>query len=209
MMFNVISIMMYVADKYVPQACIMMSVYPFLCISYMIRVPGIWNFKYISVYSTLIAGLFMLYADKLKDKERKISLGLPTLGLEKPMGIATLISRVIIMFTIITIALNNKVYVGSILMYILAIPYIVVMVCVLIGYKTRMCALIMSVIMFLGSLEFGIAALRALFDSREEDTWRATVYFGNFCSFLAGVGALLQLACLGGGAYSLDHRKSQ
>ena len=147
-MFNVVSIMMYVADKYVPQACIMMSVYPLLCISYLIRVPGIWNFKYISVYSTLIAGLFMLYANKLKDKERKISLGLPTLGLEQPMSKATLLSRTIIMFTIATIALNYNVYFDNMLMHTLAIPYFVVTVCVLVGYRTRLCALIMSVIMF-------------------------------------------------------------
>ena len=198
---RVIPLGLILAKKHVIPACIGLSLFPFaMSLHYCVNTP---TSSYYIIYTcmALIGSLGMLVAENLDVKDSVVP-GIPSLGINQPMSLVTLIARIIVLAVYMQCYESLGRSLWQPLFYFFLLISTPLVVAVILGYKTKIASVILA----------GLIALEAIWVF----PWTMVFKHGYFMfminiatesALFTGIGGLLHLATLGAGRYSVDEMK--
>ena len=203
---SIVGIVLVITDKKPGISCILLGIYPLLQLIAIILSPSSYlqNFKVFCMLSTILASLFMLYADN-SDDDKGTNRPLSEVGINKKAGIVTLLARVTYIFSNLHIA-RTFYFQAEGLPFVQLIGLLLLvgmMACLVVGYRIRVLCLILTMITLYLSLP-SLFEVWDVLESEREDYVEATIYLTEFGAQLSSVGGLIRLAIIGGGHYSVD-----
>ena len=165
---------------------------------------------FISSFLSQIGCLLMVAAETAEDEDMRRA-GLPTWGVNRRRDLLQLLSRINIVIVLVGTQLNNSYYMagskgGDIITTSLLCAMLPMVLCVLVGYKTKVISLVLATLLTLFSLYCFPFYLHMGAGSNSFFFWTNNLMFGTN---LSGVGSLIYIAALGAGRYSVDHMKQQ
>jgi len=156
----------------------------------------LWDFNFLLRNLSLTGALLLLLAES-KSETKTLFAGVPDLGDNKPKSYFQLAGRILLVFMFITIIRFEF----SFILLLQNVIASILMVCVTIGYKTKLSALLL--VLWLTGLNlwlnawWTIPAYKPMRDFLKYD----------FFQTLSVVGGLLMVVCIGPGGVSLDEHK--
>lgn len=156
----------------------------------------LWDLKFLMRNMSLCGALLLLLAES-RVEGRSMFAGVPSLGENKPKTYMQLLGRILVIFMFVTV-LHFDFHPLVVIQNIVAI---VLMCAVTIGFKTKLCALIL--VLWLTALNFYSNAFWTI------DSHRAMHDFLKYDFFqtLSVIGGLLMIVLLGPGGISFDDHK--
>lgn len=145
----------------------------------------------------LLGGILLLLAESQTEQGRSLFAGLPSMGENKKREYMQFGGRVLLLLMFLTLIRFEV----SVIHMIQTVGGLVLMMLVAIGYKTKLCSLVLVVWLFAMNVYYNafwqFSVQKAIFDYLKYD-------FFQTCSVIGG---LLMLIALGPGGVSFDERK--
>lgn len=159
----------------------------------------LWDIAFLLRNLSLVGALLLLLAEASDESRRSLFAGVPSMGDNKPKSYMQLTGRVLLALMFVTI-LHLELHVLSIIQNIVAIG---LMVCVVIGYKTKLSAFLLVLWLFTLNMWFN-----AFWNIESHKPMRDFLKY-DFFQTLSVVGGLLMIVSHGPGGVSLDDYKKR
>lgn len=179
----------------------------------------LWDLQFLLRNLALIGALLLVLAES-RVEGRSLFAGVPSLGENKPKNVMQLAGRILLAFMFITLIRFEF----SFLQILQDILGSVLMVCVTIGYRTKLSALILVLLLTILNLYHNawwtIPAYKPLRDFLKYDFFQVSPFETPFISVkcaksvvllqtLSVIGGLLMIVSLGPGGVSMDEHKKK
>ena len=159
----------------------------------------LWDIAFLLRNLSLVGALLLLLAEASDESRRSLFAGVPSMGENKPKSYMQLGGRVLLALMFVTI-LHLELHVLSIIQNIVAIG---LMVCVVIGYKTKLSAFLLVLWLFSLNMYFN-----AFWNIESHKPMRDFLKY-DFFQTLSVIGGLLMIVSHGPGGVSLDDYKKR
>lgn len=157
----------------------------------------LWSSNFFVRNLSLTGGLALLFAETFESKARTFFAGVPTLDNKKPQNWMQLVGRLLLVIMFLTVQ-SWELSFFYILETLIAVG---LMLLVVVGWKTRMSALLLACYLFIMNL------ILNSFWTLPHDSYYRDIYKYDFFQMLSIIGGLLMLINLGPGKVSLDHSR--
>jgi uncharacterized membrane protein YphA (DoxX/SURF4 family) len=159
----------------------------------------LWDIAFLLRNLSLVGALLLLLAEASDESRRSLFAGVPSMGDNKPKSYMQLGGRILLALMFVTI-LRLELHVLSIIQNIIAIG---LMVCVVIGYKTKLSAFLLVLWLFTLNMYFN-----AFWTIESHKPMRDFLKY-DFFQTMSVIGGLLMIVSHGPGGVSLDDYKKR
>jgi uncharacterized membrane protein YphA (DoxX/SURF4 family) len=158
----------------------------------------LWDFKFF-LRNLALTGALLLVLAEFSAEAKTMFAGLPSMGNNQKQSYMQLVGRVLVVFMFLTL-MNFE---FSLIRFVLAVGGLSLIVCVFIGFKTKLAALVLVALLSLINVIFNpfwmIPSNAVLRDFMKYD----------FFQTLSVIGGLLYIVALGPGGVSVDELKRE
>lgn len=176
---------------------IAVGVLGFIVVFQTLLYSPLWGWNFFARNLALCGGLLLLLAEA-RSESKKDFAGIPSLGNEdKYKGYMQLVGRLLVILMFLTLIHNDM----SPFKVLLTVINFGLLVCVAVGFKTKLASLVLCTILFLSNV-FTNAFWSV-------PSWQVDYVKYDFFQTLSVVGGLLMIVNLGAGQLSVDEKKKE